>query len=60
MKSKFALAPLAFLMVLSSTLLTSCEAISGIFKAGAYSMLIFIVIIVAVIIFIIAQFRKRS
>jgi predicted small secreted protein len=59
MKSKFALAPLAFLLVLSTTL-TSCEAISGIFKAGAYSMLIFIVIIVAVIIFIIAQFRKRS
>lgn len=60
MKSKIAFAPLTVLLFLTSFFLTSCEAVEGIFKAGAYSMLFFIILIVAVIIFIVAKLRNRN
>jgi TRAP-type C4-dicarboxylate transport system permease large subunit len=40
--------------------LSSCEAIGGIFKAGVWSGILLIVLIVAVIIFIATKFTKRK
>jgi uncharacterized membrane protein YtjA (UPF0391 family) len=46
-----------FLMV---TLLSSCAAIAGIFKAGAAVGVIAVIIIIAIIIWIISMFRGRN
>jgi hypothetical protein len=42
------------------TLLSSCELIGDIFKAGAYTGIIAVVVVIAVIIWIISRFRGRS
>ncbi|WP_169447818.1 hypothetical protein [Daejeonella oryzae] len=42
------------------TLLSSCDLIGGIFKAGAYTGIIAVVIIIAIIIWIISRFRGRG
>ena len=42
------------------TLLSSCSAIAGIFKAGAAVGIIGIVIIIAIIIWVISMFRGRN
>lgn len=42
------------------TLLSSCELIGDIFKAGAYTGIIIVVIIVALIIWLFSKFRSRS
>jgi heme/copper-type cytochrome/quinol oxidase subunit 2 len=39
--------------------LTSCDLAEGIFKAGMYTSIIIIVIIVAVILWIFSRFRRR-
>ncbi len=46
--------PLAIVAVLASTL-TSCELIGGIFKAGVWSGVIVVVIVLALIIWIISK-----
>lgn len=51
---------IAFLMTLSVVLLSSCTAIEGIFKAGVWSGIIFVALIIGVIIFIITRLGKRS
>lgn len=45
---------LAFLMVL----LTSCEAIGGIFKAGVWSGIILVAVVIAIVIWIITRLMK--
>jgi hypothetical protein len=40
--------------------LSSCDAIAGIFKAGAYTAIIGIIIVVALIWWILSMFRGRS
>ncbi|MBD1391743.1 phosphatidate cytidylyltransferase [Mucilaginibacter glaciei] len=40
--------------------LSSCSVIGGIFKAGAYTAIIGIVIVIAIIIWIISAFRGKS
>jgi TRAP-type C4-dicarboxylate transport system permease large subunit len=40
--------------------LSSCEAIGGIFKAGVWSGILLIVLIVAVIIIVATKFTKRK
>jgi hypothetical protein len=45
---------IGFLMIT----LTSCEAIGGIFKAGVWTGLILVAIVIAIVIFIISRFRK--
>ena len=52
--SRFSL--FAFLLALTTTL-TSCDAIVGIFKAGAYVGIIAVFIVVALIFFIVNKMR---
>jgi len=48
-----------FLIALAmSTMLTSCELVQGIFKAGFYSAIIVIVVIVGLIIWLVSRFRR--
>lgn len=49
---------LAVLMMAS--LLSSCSAIAGIFKAGAVVGIIAVVIVIAVVIWIISMFRSKN
>lgn len=37
------------------TLLTSCEVIGGIFKAGVWAGVLFVVVIIAIVIFVISK-----
>ncbi|HUH33053.1 MAG TPA: hypothetical protein VLZ28_03815 [Daejeonella sp.] len=46
--------------ILVVTLLSSCELIGDIFKAGAYTGIIIVVIVVALIIWLFSKFRSRS
>jgi hypothetical protein len=48
---------LAFFTV---TLLSSCEVIGDIFQAGFYSAIFVVIALVAVVIWIMRSFRKRS
>jgi hypothetical protein len=52
------ISPVAILMMV--TLLSSCSAIAGIFKAGAAVGIIAVIVVVALIIWIISMFRGRS
>lgn len=47
--------PMALLFTLVANLLTSCQAIEGIFKAGMWTGVIVVVAIVALIIWIISK-----
>ena len=48
-----------FIVVLAlSTTLTSCELVGDIFKAGAYTAIIGIVLVVILIFWLISRFRK--
>jgi hypothetical protein len=48
------------LLLLTVVSCSSCEAIAGIFKAGVWSGIFIVVIIVAVIIFIISRLSNRK
>ena len=50
--------PLGIFLIV--TLLSSCSAIAGIFKAGAVVGVIAVIIVVAIIIWIISLFRGRT
>ncbi|MFA6275693.1 MAG: hypothetical protein WC622_03030 [Pedobacter sp.] len=53
-------APLALIALLATTL-TSCELVEGIFKAGFWSAIIVVVIVLALIIWIISKvFGNRN
>lgn len=41
-----------------ATTLSSCELVEGIFKAGFYSAIIVIVVIVGLIIWLVSRFRR--
>lgn len=47
-------------ILLMMTLLSSCSAIAGIFKAGAVVGIIAVVVVIAIIIWIISLFRGKS
>lgn len=49
---------LAVLFVAIATLLTSCEAIGEIFKAGMWMGIIIVVIIVALVLWLIGKIRR--
>ena len=60
MKQYFSLpGAIIFLLMLVVTL-TGCSAIGGIFKAGMWSGIIFVAIIIAIIIFIITRLGRKS
>lgn len=42
------------------TLLTSCELVGDIFKAGAYTGIFIVVVIIALIIWLLSKFRGRG
>ena len=46
--------------ILVITLLSSCDLIGGIFKAGAYTGIIVVVIVIALVIWLISKFRGRG
>lgn len=46
--------------LLAITLLSSCELVGDIFKAGAYTGIIIVVIIIAVVIWLVSKFRGRG
>ena len=50
----------SLLIAFSLTSLTSCEFIGGIFKAGLWSGIIIVVIVVALIIYLISRMRKKT
>ena len=41
-----------------TTTLTSCELVEGIFKAGFYSAIIVIVVVIGLIIWLVSRFRR--
>jgi len=50
----------AVAIIMMATLLSSCSAIAGIFKAGAVVGIIAVVIVIAIVIWIISLFRGKS
>lgn len=48
----------AFLLLILSTMLTSCEVVGGIFKAGFWSGIIIVVLIIALVIWLVSRSRK--
>ncbi len=52
------IAILVSMLLIFSATLSSCEAIGGIFKAGMWVGVIFVIIIVALAIWLINRFRK--
>jgi len=52
-----ALQTTVFLFILSFTL-SACEAIGSIFKAGVWTGLILVAIVIAIVIWLISRFRK--
>ncbi|MEO8962534.1 MAG: hypothetical protein ABI325_11675 [Ginsengibacter sp.] len=50
---------LTFLLISTSFLLSSCQAIAGIFKAGLWVGVIGIVILIAIILWIISKVNKK-
>ena len=50
---------LSFLLI-ASAVLSSCELIGGIFKAGVWTGTIIVVLILALVIFIIAKLSRRN
>ena len=49
----------AFVLLIAATLLNSCSAIEGIFKAGFWAGLLFVAVIVGIVIFIISKVSKK-
>ncbi|MBC3785546.1 hypothetical protein [Spirosoma utsteinense] len=47
--------PVAFVALFLTLFMTSCDAIGGIFKAGAYTGIIGVVVVVAVIIWLVSK-----
>lgn len=47
------------IMTMAATLLSGCEVIGGIFKAGLWAGIIVVVIVVAIVIWIIRKFFSR-
>jgi hypothetical protein len=52
------LSSLFVLALVLATTLTSCELAGGIFKAGAYTAIIGIVLVVILIIWLVSKFRR--
>jgi len=48
---------IAFLAI---SLLSSCDLITGIFKAGAYTGIFVVIVVIALIIFVISKFRNKD
>ncbi|WP_080239654.1 hypothetical protein [Spirosoma rigui] len=55
MKSLLRFFPMAFVALFLTFFLTSCDAIAGIFKAGAYTGIIGVIVVVAVIIWLVSK-----
>lgn len=50
--------PLAALFAVFVVMLSSCQAIGDIFKAGVWTGLLLVAVVIGIIIFIITRFRK--
>lgn len=56
--NRLKLMSISFMLLCMSTVLSSCEAIAGIFKAGMWTGIIVVVGIVGLIIYFIGRSRK--
>ncbi len=56
MKTMLRFLPMAVVALLLTLSLTSCDLIGGIFKAGAYTGIIGIVLVVALLIWLVSKF----
>ena len=52
--------PLLSVLIVSLFVLNSCEAIGGIFKAGAWTGIILVVVVIAIVIWIISRLGGKS
>lgn len=52
--------PLVTTLILSLFVLNSCSAIEGIFKAGAWTGIILVVVVIAIVIWIISRLGGKS
>lgn len=52
--------PIAFALVLSGLILTSCELIGDIFSAGFYTGMFIVVLFIAIIIFAVVRLGKKD
>lgn len=52
--------PLVTVLILSLFVLNSCSAIEGIFKAGAWTGIILVVVVIAIVIWIISRLGGKS
>ena len=57
--NKIKLNNLSFLFLPSAILLSSCEAIAGIFKAGMWVGVIGVVVLVLIVLWLISKVRKK-
>ena len=48
------------LLAMSIVMMNSCSVVGGIFKAGAWVGIIAVVVVIAVIVFVINMFSKKS
>lgn len=55
MKTLLRFLPVAFLAMFFTLFMTSCDAIGGIFKAGAYTGIIGVIVVIAVAIWLISK-----
>lgn len=56
--NRFRLISISFLLLIMSTVLSSCEAIAGIFKAGMWTGVIAVVAVIGLIIYFISRGKK--
>lgn len=56
MKTLFRLFPMAFLAVLFTVTMTGCAALGDVFKAGAYTGIIGVVVVVGLVIWLLSKF----
>ena len=51
---------LFFLLCVLATTLTGCDAIAGIFKAGAYTGIIAVVVVLLIVFWLVNKMRRRG
>ncbi len=56
--NRLKLMSISFMLLCMSTVLSSCEAIAGIFKAGMWSGIIIVVLIIGLIVYFVGRGRK--
>jgi cytosine/uracil/thiamine/allantoin permease len=56
--NRYQLPLVSFLLIFIATTMSSCEAIASIFKAGVWSGIIIVVLVVALILYLVGRGKK--